>query len=190
MVIGAAGALLYLVGTDVSRMRFDMLGEGVESRWEHFETMLKYFDDSPFFGCGLFYQPGSEHNIFLDALAGQGVPGLLFLLGFLALGVSFARGTTWRRCETESEMWRLAAVGIFAAMFWCSQVSMGVLAMNTLVWSLLVIWRLHEFQFFAAAQEGRGQQAGPLAGGRQRRGAGNGTPSVDSEATKTAQIGS
>jgi hypothetical protein len=145
--IAVAGALMYIVDTDVDRMRFAMLDEGVGFRWRDYEGMLRCFDSSPLFGRGLYYDVSCRgHNIFLDALAGQGVPGLLFLTGFLSLSISFARGTVWRHRQTESQMWRLAAVGIFAVQFWCSQVSMGVLSMNTVVWSLLAIWRLNEFE--------------------------------------------
>jgi len=150
----AVGALMYLVSTDPERMRFEMLGEGVTSRWANYETMLSYFDRSPLIGCGLFYDPEQVHNIFLDALAGQGLPGLLFLTGFLALGLRFTRGTAWRRCETEFEMWRLGAVAIFAALFWCAQVSMGVMTMNTLLWGMLLVWRLHEIRPPEPATEG------------------------------------
>ncbi len=108
-----------------------------------YEIMWNWFSQSPIFGNGPYYGnvPTISHNIFLDALAAQGIIGFTFLVGFIVFIIYFSKGTLLGQTN-RGQVWRMGALMIFLIGLIQAQFSANVLSASVLYLGGVMVWRL------------------------------------------------
>ena len=107
-----------------------------------FAEMWRWFLQSPILGNGLFYQRYLSHNIFLDALAAQGIIGFVFLIGLFGFAASRLRlAMTWTSHDSRG-LWRVVAVALLLSAVLTASVSYGVLTADHVYFACILLWRL------------------------------------------------
>lgn len=119
-------------GTDVSAGRFDVW----QSSWE-------VFLQSPIWGSGMDYFGGYfAHNLFLDCMAGQGIVGLVFFLGYLVFIIRSSFNLLYSHNKSPGHEWSIVIVCLFIFSFLQLQVTAGFLYGWHFFWTSVLIWRL------------------------------------------------
>lgn len=115
-VVTGIGAYLYTSTALALRWRY--ASDALESRQEFWSWGWRVFTQSPIWGNGYDYQGGVglAHNLFLDTMAGQGLVGLVYALGFTVLIVIALKGTWSGVGAVDLKIWRagLLATWIYA----------------------------------------------------------------------------
>ena len=123
--------------------RLDSLSSGIlGDRPAIFSRMWQWFLRSPIWGNGLFYERHLSHNLFLDALASQGITGFVFLIGFLGFVARYARGTWRGSASVSADVWRMGALVLLVLSLLQAQISGSVLGAQPVYWASVLIWRL------------------------------------------------
>lgn len=162
-------AVLYSLAPSYFRLNEDLVYDSsgaltLASRAEIFTRMWAWFLKSPIIGNGVFYQDLLSHDIFLDALAGQGIPGFVFFCGLLVGIMRFVRGTWSLSSPGTMVAWRTFAFILWAIGLMTASVSGSVLSADVLYVASMLIWRTG-----AAASRGVvSQRLGGRATGRLR----------------------
>jgi O-antigen ligase len=104
------------------------------------------FLSSPIWGSGLdyFHAGYFAHNIFLDVLAGQGLVGLVFLLGFLLHIFRYAASRWLETASSQADIWRMTALSMLILTLCHLQFSGGIIGAWDLFWFSALIWRLSQ----------------------------------------------
>jgi len=100
---------------------------------------------SPIWGSGFDYFGASysAHNLWLDALAGQGIVGFTFLIGFLVIVVRFAHATGIDIGRDDLAGWRMGAFCVLIYSLVQAMVAGTIGAsVSHLFWVSALIWRL------------------------------------------------
>ncbi len=142
------GVIVWLFSIMPEYFRLEQLSVGqneagfLASRPAIYSEMWEWFLQSPVYGNGLFYVEHLSHNIILDALVAQGIPGLFFLSGLLFFIVRCLRGTWQGTPQNGMSVWRMTAFSVFVIGFISASVSGGVLTSDVLYAGGILIWRL------------------------------------------------
>lgn len=107
-----------------------------------YSQMWEMFVQSPLFGNGLFYETTMAHNVVLDVLVAQGLPGLFFLIGAFVFIMRCIRGTLQGTPHNGIDVWRMAALLFFVLGLISAFVSGGVLTSDVMYVGGLLIWLL------------------------------------------------
>lgn len=118
--------------------------EDLGGRIEVWQAAWDVFLRSPIWGSGFDYFNAAygAHDLWLDVLAGQGIMGLILLVGFLMAVLRSARGTWTGVGNPDLASWRMGfACVLFYALFQ-SIVGGQISSMHYLFWISALIWRL------------------------------------------------
>jgi O-antigen ligase len=156
VAIGTLVTVLTTVGVIFNNapafIRYDSLASGLlGDRPEIYAEMWEWFLRSPIWGNGLLYVQALSHNLFLDALAAQGIIGFVFLVGFLLFVLRYARGTWFGSPSIATDVWRMTALVMLVLSLFQAQISGSVFGSPSVYWAGVLIWRLH-----AVARHARG----------------------------------
>ena len=146
--IGVGGYLL--IAEDLGRLRLEKVVADFFGRIDLYKIMWEWFLKSPLTGNGLVYDPGYNHNLFLDILAGQGVIGLVLMCGVLFAFARFGRRLASRSDNVSIDLWRKGLLAAALFVFIPQMVTGGVLSAHPLLWVGLSIRSLY---YISAAQE-------------------------------------
>jgi O-antigen ligase len=124
---------------------------GPEAGWETFGGRIPIWQEawqvflrSPIWGSGVDYFSADygAHNLWLDALAGQGLVGFVLLNGFLVIVLRSARGTWVGIGGKELASWRMGAFCILVYVLVQSVPAGQIAGMPHLFWGSALVCQL------------------------------------------------
>ena len=160
IVAGMLSVGLYVYRSAPWLFGLDAFQVGFLERRSLWQRGLNRFLSSPVWGSGLDYFGGgySAHSLTLDVLAGEGITGFVYFIGFIFLVLRYARGTWPGVTSKNLATWRMAALALFVYTLWHTQISGGVVGDFHFFWGGVLIWRLgvaarHERQLSSVGEE-------------------------------------
>lgn len=145
LLIGIVGVVTYyMYRTTALGSRWTLVGEAYEIRVDFWMDAWELFLQSPIWGNGLDYAGpfGTAHNLLLDTMAGQGLVGLIFLLGFLIFPLFILREMWNREGAPELKVWQIGGFGALVYILVHTAFSGAVAGVPHLFWVIALIWRM------------------------------------------------
>ena len=115
-----------------------------ESRGFQWADGWKTFVRSPVWGVGFAKGASLGHNLFINTLGGQGLVGMVFMIGFLVFLGRQTRGIWAGEGTPEQALWRMAFLCVALFTLIQSQASGSAHSAWPLFWSAAILWRLKE----------------------------------------------
>lgn len=141
----AFGVYSFLATTTLSDRWADGFAYGdVGGRSEVWGDAWRVFLKSPILGSGLdyFHTGWFAHNIILDVLAGQGIVGFIFLVGFFVFAGNFALRNTNIFIEGVSG-WKMINLSLLLFTITHLQFTGGMIVAFDFFWFSALVWRIN-----------------------------------------------